>query len=57
MEPKILFVNHSSGLSGAPISCFNIMTHIKDDFIPLFATKEEGPLILKLKERGIKTYK
>lgn len=56
MKPKILFVNHSSGLSGAPISCFNIMTHIKDDFIPLFATKEEGPLILKLKERGIKTY-
>lgn len=53
---RILFVNHSSSLTGAPISCFNIMTGLNEDFIPIFATKEKGLLLNKLKNYGIKTY-
>ncbi|MEJ5226585.1 glycosyltransferase family 4 protein [Thermodesulfovibrio sp.] len=53
---KILFVNHSSSLTGAPISCFNIMTRLNEDLIPVFATKEKELLLDKLKNHGIKSY-
>jgi glycosyltransferase involved in cell wall biosynthesis len=53
---KILFVNHTASLTGAPISCFNIMTKLGEGFSPVFATRENGPLIDLLKESGIKYY-
>lgn len=53
---KILFVNHSSYLSGATISCFNLMTNLGDDIIPIFATKEDGPILENLKKLDINTY-
>lgn len=53
---KILFVNHTASLTGAPISCLNIMTRIGNGFLPIFATKEEGPITEQLKELGITYY-
>jgi L-malate glycosyltransferase len=53
---KILFVNHTASLTGAPISCFHLMTRLGDDFLPVFATKEKGPVTGWLKEAGIKYY-
>lgn len=53
---KILFVNHTSSLTGAPISCFHIMKRLGDGFSPLFATRENGPLIDLLKKSGIRYY-
>ncbi len=53
---KILFVNHSVSLTGAPISCFHIMTRLGNGFSPVFATKENGPLIDLLKESRIRYY-
>ncbi|MGB9715904.1 MAG: glycosyltransferase family 4 protein [Thermodesulfovibrionales bacterium] len=53
---KILFVNHTSSLTGAPISCLNIMTRLGNGFLPVFATKEEGPVTERLKELGIAYY-
>jgi len=53
---RILFVNHSSSLTGAPISCLNIITRINENFIPFFVTKENGPIINELKRHQVKTY-
>jgi len=53
---KILFVNHTSSLTGAPISCLNIMTRLGNGFLPVFATKEKGPIIERLKDLGIQSY-
>ncbi|MEW6066682.1 MAG: glycosyltransferase family 4 protein [Nitrospirota bacterium] len=53
---RILFVNHSSSLTGATISCFNLMTKLGDDIVPVFATKEDGPIIKDLKKSNINTY-
>jgi len=53
---RILFVNHSSTLTGAPISCLNIITRINENFIPFFATKEKGPIINELERHQVKTY-
>jgi glycosyltransferase involved in cell wall biosynthesis len=53
---RILFVNHSSSLTGAPISCLNIITRINENFIPFFVTKENGPIINELKRLQVKTY-
>jgi glycosyltransferase involved in cell wall biosynthesis len=53
---KILFVNHTASLTGAPISCLNIMTRLGNGFLPIFATKEEGPVTKRLKELGITYY-
>jgi len=53
---RILFVNHSSSLTGAPISCLNIITRINENFIPFFATKENGPIINELESYKVKTY-
>ena len=53
---KILFVNHSSTLTGAPISCYNIITHLDSNLSPFYASKKDGPIITMLNERGIKTF-
>ncbi len=53
---KILFVNHTSHLTGAPISCFNLMAGLSQKFQPVFATKEDGPIIKLLKNRDIRYY-
>lgn len=53
---KILFVNNTSSLTGAPISCLNIMTNLGDNFIPVFASKENGPIVEELNKLGIKSY-
>ena len=53
---KILFVNHTSSLTGAPISCFHVMTRLGNGFLPIFATKEKGPIIERLKDLGIHSY-
>ncbi len=52
---KILFVNHTSSLTGAPISCFHLMTMLGKDFKAVFATREEGPLLTKLNASDIRT--
>jgi len=53
---NILFVNHTSSLNGAPISCFHLMTRLGDNFRPVFGTKEEGPIVELLNKAGIKSY-
>ncbi len=53
---KILFVNHSSFLTGATISCFNLLAKLGDNFSPVFATKEDGPILNDLKKMNINTY-
>lgn len=53
---RILFVNHTASLTGAPISCLNTMTRLGNSFYPIFATKEEGPVTERLKELGITYY-
>ena len=53
---RILFVNHTSSLTGAPISCYHLMTGLGDGFEPVFAAKEDGPVITRLKEFGIRSY-
>jgi glycosyltransferase involved in cell wall biosynthesis len=53
---KILFVNHASCFGGASRSCFYLMTKLGDGFEPVFATKEEGPIIGELKKSGIRSY-
>ncbi len=53
---KILFVNHTSSFTGAPISCLNLMTRLGEGFTPVFASSEKGPLIDKLEKSGIKSY-
>lgn len=53
---KILFVNHASNLTGASISCLSLITGLGKGYEPVFATREEGPIISRLKESGIKSY-
>ncbi len=53
---KILFVNHSASLTGAPISCFNLITRLGSGFVPVFASAEKGPVIDELEKKGIRTY-
>jgi len=53
---KILFVNHASNLTGASISCLTLITGLGKEYEPVFATREEGPLVGRLKESGIKSY-
>jgi len=53
---KILFVNHASNLTGASISCLSLITGLGKGYEPVFATREEGPIIGRLKESGIKSY-
>ncbi|NWF75386.1 MAG: glycosyltransferase family 4 protein [Nitrospirae bacterium] len=53
---NILFVNHSSSLTGATISCYHLMMGLKNDFVPVFATREYGPIIENLNKSGINTY-
>jgi glycosyltransferase involved in cell wall biosynthesis len=50
---NILFVNHSASLTGATISCFQIMTRLGDGFRAVFATGESGPMLDRLGELGI----
>ena len=56
MTLKILFVNHTSSLTGAPISCFHLMTMLGKDVKAVFASREEGPLVDKLNTSHIRTY-
>ena len=53
---KILFVNHASNLTGASISCLSLITGLGKGYEPVFATREEGPIVGRLKEFGIKSY-
>lgn len=53
---RILFVNHSASLTGAPISCFHIMAQLGDGFTPVFAAGEKGPIIERLQGLGIAHY-
>lgn len=53
---KILFVNHTASLTGAPISCINIIANLENDFIPVFASSENGPIVEELNKLGIKSY-
>lgn len=53
---NILFVNHASNLTGASISCLSLITGLGKGYEPVFATREEGPVIGRLKESGIKSY-
>jgi L-malate glycosyltransferase len=53
---KILFVNHASNLTGASISCLSLMTGLGKGYEPVFATREEGPIVERLEESGIKSY-
>jgi glycosyltransferase involved in cell wall biosynthesis len=50
---KILFVNHSSTLTGAAISCYNLIDSLGNGFEPVFAARTEGPVIQRLRERGV----
>lgn len=53
---KILFVSHTASLTGAPISSFNLMMNLGDDFKSVFVSKENGPLLDTLNRLGIVTY-
>ncbi|MEW6570344.1 MAG: glycosyltransferase family 4 protein [Nitrospirota bacterium] len=53
---RILFVNHSSYLSGATISCLNLMAGLGEDVVPVFVTREDGPIMEKLRGSGIDWY-
>lgn len=50
---RILFVSHSASLTGAPVSCFQLMTKLGESFTPVFATAEGGPILNRLRDRGI----
>lgn len=49
-------MNHTSGLTGAVISCFNLATRLGEDFEAVFVTREEGPIIERFRESGIKSH-
>jgi len=53
---KILFVNHASNLTGASLSCLSLITGLGKGYEPVFATREDGPVVDRLKELGIKSY-
>ena len=53
---KILFINHTSSLTGAPVSCFNLMKRLGESFVSIFATNYRGPITERLKELGVKYY-
>jgi glycosyltransferase involved in cell wall biosynthesis len=53
---RILFVNHASNLTGASISCLSLITGLGKEYEPVFATREEGPVVGRLKGLGIKSY-
>lgn len=51
---KILFVNHTASRTGAPISCLQLMAGLGPACEPFFLTREEGPLLGILRDRGIR---
>ncbi len=53
---NILFVNHSSSLTGATISCYELMMRLGNDFSSIFVTREYGPIIENLSKSGIDSY-
>lgn len=53
---RILFVSHSASLTGAPISCFNLITRLPEGYTPVYATKDRGPLIKQIVALGIPCY-
>lgn len=52
---RILFVNHTSYWAGATISCFYLITNLSDNFVPIFATREEGAIVEYLEKSGIRS--
>ncbi len=53
---NVLFVSHSANLSGAPLSCFHLMSRLGKEFAPLFASPEAGPLTSRIEEQGIRHF-
>ncbi len=53
---RILFVSHSASLTGAPISCLNLIERLPEGYSAVFATRESGPLIERIAARDIPSY-
>ena len=53
---KILFINHASNLTGASLSCLSLITGLGRGYEPVFACRDEGPLIGRLNELGVRSY-
>ena len=54
---KILYISHSPFINGAEICLYNLVKNLnKDIFEPIVLFPEQGPLIEKINDLGIKTY-
>ncbi len=53
----VLFVSHGAALGGSPISCYNLIKGIdKKEFRPVFVSREEGPVLERVRRLGIPCY-
>lgn len=53
---RVLFVSHSASLTGAPISCFNLIKRLPEGLEAVFASKEPGPLFERLSAINVPTF-